>query len=96
MTLVGVAPLNWDSGQLRGRRTIRGGRAQVHQALYMATLSATRVNSVIQTFYRRLLQAGKPKKVALVAAMHKLLTLLNAMMRDQTAWQPPPQTIQGT
>ena len=94
--LVGVAPLNWDSGQFRGRRTIRGGRAQVRQALYMATLSATRVNPVIQAFYQRLLQAGKPKKVALVAAMHKLLTLLNAMMRDQTAWQPPPQTIQGT
>ena len=93
--LVGVAPLNWDSGQFRGRRTIRGGRAQVRQALYMATLSATRVNPVIQAFYQRLLQAGKPKKVALVAAMHKLLTLLNAMMRDQTAWQPPPQTIQG-
>ena len=94
--LVGVAPLNWDSGQFRGRRTIRGGRAQVRKALYMATLSATRVNPVIRTFYQRLLQAGKPKKVALVAAMHKLLTLLNAMMRDQTAWQPPPQTIQGT
>ena len=59
-------------------------------------MSGKRVNPVIQAFYQRLLQAGKPKKVALVAAMHKLLTLLNAMMRDQTAWQPPPQTIQGT
>ena len=73
--LVSVAPLNWDSGQFRGRRTIRGGRAQVRQALYMATLSDTRVNSVIQAFYQRLLQAGKPKKVVLVAAMHKLLIL---------------------
>lgn len=65
----------------------------MRQTLYMAMLSATRVNPVIQAVYRRLPQAGKPKKVVLVVAMHKLLTLLNAMVQDQTAWQPSPQTI---
>ena len=94
--LVGVAPFNRDSGQFQGRRTIGGGRASVRQALYMATLSATRANPVIRTFYTRLVARGKPKKVALVAAMHKLLTLLNAVMRDQTPWRIPPQTMPGT
>ena len=94
--LVGVAPFNHDSGHFRGRRTIGGGRASVRQALYMATLSATRANPVIRAFYTRLVARGKPKKVALVAAMHKLLTLLNAVMRDKTPWRTPPQVMPGT
>jgi transposase len=81
--LVGVAPLNRDSGTMRGRREIWGGRASVRSALYMATLAATKHNPVIRRFYERLCQAGKMKKVALVACMRKLLTILNAMMRDQ-------------
>ena len=85
--LVGVAPLNRDSGQLRGRRTIWGGRSQVRAALYMAALVATRFNPAIRLFYHRLEAAGKPKKVALTACMRKLLTILNAMTRDQTSWQ---------
>lgn len=79
--LVGLAPFNRDSGTLRGKRTIFGGRAQVRCALYMATLVATRHNRVIRAFYERLLAAGKPKKVAIVACMRKLLTILNAMVR---------------
>jgi transposase len=81
--LVGVAPLNRDSGTMRGRREIWGGRASVRAALYMATLTATKYNARIRSFYQRLCQAGKLKKVALVACMRKLLTILNAMMRDQ-------------
>lgn len=84
--LVGVAPINRDSGRMRGRRTIFGGRAGVRTALYMATLVATRFNPVIKEFYGRLLAAGKPKKVALVACMRKLLTILNAMLRKSEAW----------
>lgn len=84
--LVGVAPLNVDSGRFRGQRRIWGGRAHVRETLYMATVSAIRCNPVIRTFYQRLVQAGKPKKVALIAAMHKLLTILNAMMKQQTHW----------
>lgn len=80
--LVGLAPFNRDSGTLRGKRTIFGGRAHVRSALYMATLVATRHNHVIRTFYERLLAAGKPKKVAIVACMRKLLTILNAMVRS--------------
>ena len=87
--LVGVAPLNRDSGKRRGPRVIWGGRARVRAVLYMATLVATRFNPVIRAFYQRLSQAGKPKKVALVACMRKLLTILNAMTRNQTSWQPP-------
>jgi transposase len=86
--LVGVAPLNRDSGSLRGRRTVWGGRAHVRAALYMATLTATRHNPVIRSFYTRLLAAGKPKKVALVACMRRLLTVLNAISRDRATWQP--------
>jgi transposase len=82
--LVGVAPLNRDSGTLRGRRAVWGGRAAVRTVLYMGTLRATRCNPVILAFYQRLLEAGKPKKAALVACMHKLLTILNAMVRHQT------------
>ncbi len=86
--LVGVAPLNRDSGVLRGRRTVWGGRGPVRTALYMATLVATRFNPVIRRFYQRLCSAGKPKKVALVASMRKLLTILNAMLKHHTRWNP--------
>ena len=85
--LVGVAPLNCDSGTLRGRRTIWGGRAHVRTVLYMGTLVATRFNPQIKAFYQRLLVAGKIKKVALTACMHKLLTILNAMLKHRTSWQ---------
>ncbi len=86
--LVGVAPLNRDSGKLRGKRTIWGGRASVRCVLYMAALVAIRFNPVIKAFYERLLDKGKLKKVALTACMHKLLILLNAMVRDSQTWQP--------
>jgi len=86
--LVGVAPLNRDSGHWRGRRTIAGGRPAVRSVLYMATLTAVRFNPAIAHFYQRLTAAGRPKKVALTAAMRKLLTILNAMLRDQRSWQP--------
>ena len=85
--LVGVAPLARDSGTLRGKRIVWGGRAPVRAVLYMGALVATRRNPVIRAFYRRLLAAGKPKKVALIACMRKLLTILNAMMRTSTTWQ---------
>lgn len=85
--LVGVAPLNRDSGHFRGKRRVWGGRAHVRSALYMAALVATRRNPVIKAFYERLLAMGKPKKVALTACMRKLLTILNAMARDHRSWQ---------
>src|SRR5450756_68581 len=85
--LVGVAPLARDSGTLRGTRVVWGGRAPVRAVLYMGALVATRRNTVIRAFYLRLVAAGKPKKVALVACMRKLLTILNAMMRTNTQWQ---------
>jgi len=85
--LAGVAPLNRDSGQFRGRRTVWGGRSHVRTALYMATLVASRYNPTIKSFYQRLLSVGKPKKVALTACMRKLLTILNAMMRHQAPWE---------
>ncbi len=88
--LVGVAPLNRDSGALRGKRTVWGGRARVRAALYMGTLVATRYNPVIRDFYERLLAKGKAKKVALTACMRKLLTILNAMLRHHTHWQHQP------
>jgi len=84
--LVGVAPFPRDSGTLKGRRTIWGGRASVRNALFMAALVATRFNPVIRDFYKRLKAKGKPTKVALVACMHKLLTILNAMIKNQTRW----------
>jgi len=87
--LVGVAPLNRDSGTWRGRRVIAGGRSTVRAALYMAALVATRCNTVIRAFYQRLLAAGKPKKLALTACMRKLLTILNAMVKTNTRWQAP-------
>jgi transposase len=85
--LVGVAPLNRDSGRFRGKRMIWGGRASVRRALYMAALVAARYNAPLRTFYQRLRAAGKPGKVALVAVMRKLLTTLNAMVRDQQPWR---------
>jgi transposase len=85
--LIGVAPLARDSGTVRGKRLVWGGRAPVRAVLYMGALVATRRNVVIRAFYRRLLAAGKPKKVALTACMRKLLTILNAMMRTNTPWQ---------
>lgn len=85
--LVGVAPFNHDSGTFRGHRRIWGGRAQVRAVLYMAALSAKRFNPVIRIFYERLVAAGKPKKVALVACMRKLLTILNAMLHTGTPWR---------
>lgn len=87
--LVGVAPLNRDSGTLRGKRTVWGGRARVREALYMGALIASRFNPAIKEFYERLVAAGKPKKVALVACMRKLLTILNAVLRDRTPWRCP-------
>jgi len=85
--LVGVAPLNCDRGTMRGRRMIWGGRAHVRTVLYMGTLVATRFNPVIRAFYKRLLAAGKVKKVALTACMHKFLTILNAMLKHRTPWK---------
>ena len=93
--LVGVAPLADDSGRRQGKRRIGGGRAQVRAVVYMAAIVAMRHNPVIRSFYERLVAAGKPKKVAIVACMRKLLTILNAMLRDQAIWnaarhlQPP-------
>lgn len=85
--LVGVAPFNRDSGTMRGRRTIWGGRADVRTVLFMATSVAVRFNPVLKAAYARLLAAGKAKKVALVACMRKLLTIANAILRDKTAWR---------
>ena len=84
--LVGVAPMSRDSGTLRGRRFVQGGRAAVRGVLYMAALVANRRNTVIREFYLRLVAAGKPKKLALVACMRKLLTILNTMVRTNTTW----------
>jgi transposase len=86
--LVGVAPLNRDSGTRRGSRTIWGGRAHVRATLYMSTLVAVRYNAVLKVFYERLRAAGKTAKVALAACMRKLLTILNAMVKHHTRWQP--------
>ncbi len=96
-SLVGVAPINRDSGAYRGRRSIWGGRSNVRRVLYMAVLSARTYNPVIKEFYERLIGAGKPSKVALVACMRKLLVILNAMLRYRTEWncaQPSVQTSQ--
>ena len=86
--VVGVAPLNRDSGQMRGQRSIWGGRAQVRRTLYMATLTAVRYNPVLKPYYEHLLAAGKRKKVALVACMRKLLTMLNAIAKHGCTWNP--------
>jgi transposase len=85
--LVGIAPINRDSGQMRGRRTIAGGRAEVRSTLYMATLSAVRWNPVISEHYKALVERGLPKKVAIVACMRRLLGILNAILRTRTPWQ---------
>lgn len=90
--LVGVAPLNRDSGTMRGRRVIWGGRATVRGALYMAALVASRRNPTIREFYRRLRGAGKAPKVALVACMRKLLTIVNAMIKHRVRWAPAVET----
>ena len=82
-----VAPLNRDSGNMRGKRTIWGGRAKVRSTLYMAALVASRHNPVLAVFYQRLVSAGKAKKLAITAVMRKLLTILNAIIRDRTPWQ---------
>ena len=91
--LVGVAPFDCDSGAFRGQRHCWGGRAEVRAVLYMASVSAMRCNPVIRPFYLRLKAAGKPSKVALTACMRKLLTILNAMARDQTEWNPDLHVI---
>jgi len=87
-TLVGVAPFSHDSGTKRGRRVIKGGRPAIRSVLYMATISATRFNPVIKRFYDRLINNGKKNKVAIVACMRKLLTILNAMIREHHYWNP--------
>lgn len=87
--LVGVAPLNRDSGAFRGKRSVWGGRRAIRSALYMAALTATRYNPVIKAFYHRLRAAGKPAKVALTACMRKLLLILNCMLKRRTLWGPP-------
>ncbi len=84
--LVGVAPLNRDSGLMRGKRSVWGGRGRVRGALYMAALVATRCNPVIRVFYQRLCSEGKPKKLALTACMRKLLAILNSMIKHHTPW----------
>lgn len=86
--LVGVAPFNRDSGTLKGKRTVWGGRANVRSVLYMATLAAVKHNPVLKAFYRRLRDAGKKPKVALTACMRKLLTILNSMIKTSTPWDP--------
>lgn len=92
--LVGLAPYNRDSGRWRGQRRISGGRADVRRVLYMATWAAIRARSPLAEVYRRLVAAGKPKKLALTACMRKYLTMLNAMARDQAPWAPATATPQ--
>lgn len=91
--LVGVAPFNCDSGRYRGRRRVWGGRSQVRRTLYMATLSATRSNPTIKSFYQRLREAGKTHKVAMTACMRKILVILNAMIKNNTYWQSPHNLV---
>ena len=94
--LVGVAPINNDSGQSTGKRRAAGGRSTVRRTLYMATLVATRFNTQIRTFYQRLVAKGKPKKVALTAAMRKLLTILNTLVRTNQLWIDPALRSKAT
>ena len=89
--LVGVAPFNRDSGTFRGKRKVWGGRGPLRTTLYMATLVATRHNPVLRTFYQRLCDAGKPKKVALIACMRKLLVILNSMIKHHSTWSQTTQ-----
>lgn len=86
--LAGLAPFNCDSGKMRGKRMIWGGRSSVRTSLYMATMTAVRSNDAIKTFYQRLVSAGKPKMVALTACMRKLIIIMNAMIRNNEPWQP--------
>ena len=88
-SLVGIAPMNCDSGQMRGKRRIIGGRARVRAVLYMSALVAIQHNPVIKAFYQKLLQAGKAKKVALIACAHKLLGFLHAIVKSQKPWRCP-------
>jgi len=88
--LAGLAPFNRDSGKLRGKRVVWGGRGQIRRLLYMATVASLRVNPVIQSFFQRLVEAGKPKKAALTACMRKLLTILNAMAKSNLPWSHVP------
>lgn len=90
--LAGLAPVNRDSGMMRGRRMIGGGRANVRKALYMATLVATKHNPIIKAHYQQLLERGKAKMTALVACMRKLLSILNVLVKNQTPWNPKPTT----
>lgn len=90
--LVGLAPINRDSGTQRGRRHIGGGRSRLRAALYMATLASLRCNPVLRAFYQRLVAAGKPKMVAVTASMRKLLLIANAMLKTKTRWQPTMAT----
>jgi transposase len=85
---VGVAPFNRDSGYYRGKRRIKGGRQSIRKVLFMTALTAMKWNPLIKEFYERLLARGKVKKVAVIACMHKLLTIMNAMVRAQTLWRP--------
>ncbi|MEO5355467.1 MAG: IS110 family transposase [Magnetococcus sp. XQGC-1] len=87
--LAGVAPLNRDSGRIKGKRTVWGGRGQLRAVLYMSTLVATRFNPTIRAFYQRLLLAGKCKKLAITACMRKFLTIMNAMVKNKTKWNQP-------
>ena len=94
-SLVGVAPFNQDSGTMRGRRRIVGGRAMVRSALYMSALVTVQHNSVIRAFYQKLLAAGKAKKLALIACAHKLLTILNAILKHQQPWRDCSSNTEG-
>ena len=91
--LMGVAPMNRDSGKFRGRRRVLGGRAEIRSVLFMATVAAIRFNPAIGAFHERLINAGKAPKVAITACMRKLLTILNTMMKNQTPWQPLNQNM---
>ena len=93
--LVGVAPFNRDSGTLRGKRTVWGGRARIRATLYMGALVASRFNPVIRDFYQRLLAAGKPKKLALTACMRKLLVILNSMLKHRSPWRDLTPMVAG-
>ena len=84
--MITIAPLADDSGPRKGKRRTWGGRTEVRAVVYMATMAAIKYNPVIKVFHSRLIAAGKPKKVAIVACMRKLLTILNAMLRDQAMW----------
>ncbi|TKB48363.1 transposase, partial [Ferrimonas aestuarii] len=85
-SLIGVAPITRESGRFKGKRTIQGGRAQVRTVLYMAMMSAIQCNPVFKATYQRLLEAGKPKKVAIIACIRKMVVILNSMLRDGVEW----------